>query len=67
MLSHWTLPNVEVTMVAETRQPHVLGPVMRITRGELKPERDKHKKDGVSAREEDLYVDGSQHLTRLLP
>jgi len=66
MLSHWTLPKVELAMVAETRQPHVLGPVMRIPRGELKTERDKHKKDRISAREQDLYVDGSQHLIRLL-
>ena len=66
MLAGWTFPKVDVPMVAETRQPHLLGLVMRVPRRELKTERDKHEKDRVSAREEDLYIDGSQHFTRLL-
>jgi len=67
MLAGWTFPKVELTMVAETGQPHLLGPVMRVPPRELKTECNKHQKDCVSAREQDLYVDSTQHVTGLLP
>jgi hypothetical protein len=58
----WTLPNIVPPVVSETRDAHLLGPMMRITRNQLETEGDKEKKHRVGARQEHFYVDGLLHL-----